>query len=81
MTLIIIFFIILLLAFAAKVVWDTAEIHELHKMRAGFDRRLEEIKIDYPELVGGLQEAETLIDLELEHESTLLERIEEHMKV
>lgn len=79
MTLVIIFLIILVLLFAAKVVWDTAEIHELHKMRAGFEHRLVEIRKDFPELEKGLIEAENLVDFELEHESTLLEKIEEKL--
>lgn len=79
MKLIIILLIILLLAVAAKVVWDTAEVHELHKMRACFDRRIEEIKNNFPELRDGLVEAENLVDFELEHESTLLEKIEEKL--
>lgn len=79
MKLIIILLIILLLAVAAKVVWDTAEVHELHKMRACFDRRAEEVKLEVPEMISGLEEAEDIIDLELEKEFSWLDKMSQKL--
>lgn len=69
--------IIVLLGLAAKLVWDTAEIHELHKMRAAFDHRILEIQETYKELKPGLQEAENFIDDELENLPEMLDHLED----
>lgn len=60
--------IIALLIFTAKVVWDTAEIYELRKIRAEFEHKLEDIQeSSSPEFKRGLEEAENMIDEELDH--------------
>ena len=60
--------IIALLIFTAKVVWYTAEIYELGKMRAEFEHKLEDIQESgSPEFKRGLEEAENMIDEELDH--------------
>ena len=60
--------IIALLIFAAKVVWDTAEIYELRKMRAEFEHKLEDTQESgSPEFKRGLEEAESMVDEELDH--------------
>lgn len=59
------------LGFLAKVIWDAAEVHELHKMRAAFSERALEVKDLYKELQPGFTEAENFIDAELEQKSLL----------
>lgn len=76
-----VFIIVLIVAavgFLIKIIWDAAEVHELHKMRAAFSSRALDVKEIFQELKPGLVEAENFVDAELE-EKRILDNIEDFL--
>ena len=63
--------VVAVVGFLVKIIWDAAEVHELHRMRAAFSERLLDVKEVYKELQPGLTEAENFVDAELEQKHAL----------